>query len=130
MLEKFKAYLKGSVKVSERSAVNYLITVRTIYNKAISAGIVDQASYPFGKGGISCKRPEGEKIGLDVDEVKKMENIDLSKHSYLDHARNVWLFSFYFAGMRAGDVLTLTRDKIKGDRLYYTTLSYFSSLKP
>jgi len=120
MLEKFKAYLKGAVQVSERSAVNYLITIRTIYNKAIGAGIVDRTSYPFGKGGISCKRPEGEKIGLDVEEVKKIEDIDLSDYSYLDHARNVWLFSFYFAGMRAGDVLTLTKDKIKGDRLYYT----------
>ena len=119
MLEKFKAYLKGKQKVSERSAINYLITIRTIYNRAILAGVVDQSHYPFGRGRISCKRPEGEKIGLDVDEVKTIESIDLSEEPFLDHARNVWLISFYFAGMRAGDLLTLTKDQVKGDRLYY-----------
>jgi len=119
MLEKFKAYLKGKQKVSERSAVNYLITIRTIFNRAILAGVVDQSHYPFGRGGISCKRPEGEKIGLDVEEVKRLEVLDLSETPFMDHARKVWLISFYFAGMRAGDLLSLTKDQIKGDRLYY-----------
>lgn len=119
-LKKFKAYLIGDVGVSERSAVNYLITLRSIFNCAISSGVVDQVHYPFGRGKISCKRPDSEKIGLDDWEVKLIEDIKLDPKSFQHHARNVWLFSFYFAGMRASDVLRLTWDRLKGDRLYYT----------
>ena len=120
MLEKFKAYLLGFVKVSERSAVNYLITIRSIYNRAISDGIVEQVHYPFGRGKMTLKRPDSEKIGLLKDEVIILENLEYNKGDFKRHALNVWLLSFYFAGMRAGDLLSLTWDKIKGERLYYT----------
>lgn len=33
LLERYKAFLKGEIKVSERTAVNYLITIRSIYNR-------------------------------------------------------------------------------------------------
>ena len=119
-LQGYKAYLVGRVGVSVRSSVNYLITIRTIYNRAIADGLVSRDCYPFGKRGISCKRPESEKIGLDDWEVKLIESVELPKGSFLHHARNVWLFSFYFAGIRAGDVLRLQWKDIINGRLHYT----------
>ncbi len=119
-LERFKAYLLGSVNVSERSAMNYLLTIRTIFNLAIKEGLVSQKHYPFGKDKVRIKRPESEKIGLDESEVKMIESFQSEVRPYYNHARNVWLFSFYFAGMRASDVLCMKWENIKGDRLYYT----------
>ena len=120
LLESFKAYLKGDQKVSERTAINYLITIRSIYNRAIKAGIVDPIHYPFGRGKMSLKRPESPKIGLEKEEVMLIENLELDESSFLHHARNLWLFSFYFAGMRASDVLLLRWSDFKNNRLYYT----------
>ena len=119
LLAKFRAYLKSERKVSERTIVNHLIVIRTIYNQAIAAKIIDARNYPFGKGKISLKFPESTKIGLTIEEVKKIETLDLSDKPRLNHARNVWLFSLYFAGVRVSDVLRMKWTDIQNNRLLY-----------
>lgn len=119
LLNRFKAWLKGTRKASERTIVNHLILIRTIYNRAISEGNASLANYPFGKGKIQIKLPESVKIGLDVSDVELLESLELESGSYLNHARNVWLFSFYFAGMRLSDVLRLKWSDFTEFRLHY-----------
>ncbi len=119
LLRKFKAHLIKIHKVSERTAINYLILIRTIYNRAIGDGLVDRKHYPFGKNKIVIKFPDSEKLGLSRDEVTKLEEVDLSNHPKMHHARNLWLFSFYFAGMRISDVLLLTWSDFNNGRLHY-----------
>lgn len=119
-LNKLKAYLKGVRQVKERTVMNYFVLIRTIYNQAIAAKIIDRSIYPFGKDGISIKFPNSIKIGLTMDDVHKLEMIDLSDNSFQNHARNVWLLSFYFAGVRAGDSLLLKWSDFQNDRLYYS----------
>lgn len=121
LLAKFKAYLKGERHVGERTVANYMILIRTVFNQAITEGLVDQKHYPFGKGKVSIKLPESNKIGLSADEVKLLENADLSDcPAYWTHARNIWLVAFYFAGMRASDVLRLKHADFQNERLHYT----------
>lgn len=120
LINKYKAYLKGKENASERSVVNHLILIRTIFNQAIEENIVDKKHYPFGKNKISIKIPNSLKIGLNPDEVQRIEDLLLEKGSQVNHARNVWLFSFYFAGMRVSDVLRLRWSDFKDDRLHYT----------
>jgi site-specific recombinase XerD len=119
LLNKFKAYLKGTRKVTDRTIVNHLIVIRTIFNQAIKSNIVDQKHYPFGKGKVPIKFPDTLKIGLTPDEVKKIEDLDLPVDSYINNTRNIWLFSFYFAGMRVSDVLRIKWSDLQNDRLYY-----------
>lgn len=119
LLNRFKAYLKGSDNASERSIVNQLILIRTIFNQAIEANIVDRKYYPFGKNKISIRIPNSLKVGLTTDEVKQLEEIKIV-HPYQNHTRNLWLFSFYFAGMRISDVLRLRWSDLQSDRLYYS----------
>jgi integrase/recombinase XerD len=117
-LNRFMSYLRIKRKNSERSIVNNLIVIRTLFNRAIKEGIVEQKLYPFGKDKIKIRFPESEKIGLTIEEVKKIENLeDLSLQE--NHARNVWLFSFYCAGMRVGDVLKIKWSDIIDKRLHY-----------
>jgi site-specific recombinase XerD len=121
LLGKFRAYLKGTRHVGDRTVANYFIFIRTVYNQAIVDGIVDQKHYPFGKGKTSVKIPESVKIGLNTEEVKLLETIDLSSSPpYWSHARNVWLIAFYFAGMRVSDVLRLKHSDFQNGRLHYT----------
>jgi len=117
-LKRFISYLRIKRKNSERSIVNNLIVIRTLFNRAIKEGIVEQKLYPFGKDKIKIKFPESEKIGLTIEEVQKiikLENLNPQEN----HARNVWLFSFYCAGMRVGDVLKIKWSDIIDNRLHY-----------
>ncbi len=119
MLERFKASLKsGDKKLSERSAVNHLVVVRSIFSQAIKEGVCDAKYYPFGKDKIKIKFPDSKKVGLNKDDVAKIETAQLSGEA--NHARNLWLLSFYFAGMRVSDVLRLKWSDFQDGRMYYT----------
>jgi integrase len=120
LLKKFRVYLVGKRNAKERTVMNYFVVIRTILNRAIQEGLSDKRHYPFGKGKIRIKMPESIKIGLTREEVKLIEELELTSGSAIWHARNVWLTSFYFAGVRLGDVLKLKWSDIKDQRLYYT----------
>lgn len=120
LLKKFMSYLKGNREVCERTAMNYLVVIRTLFNRAIQEGLTDRRFYPFGKGRIRIQMPESVKIGLNEEEVQKIEQLQLTTGTGIWHARNVWLISFYFAGIRNGDVLRLRWEDLRDNRLYYT----------
>jgi integrase/recombinase XerD len=117
LLNGFRAFLKSTREISERTIINHLMLIRTIYNIAIKDGLTNAKNYPFGKGKIVIKFPGSIKIGLSPEEVKLIENVELE--GYADHARNAWLVSFYFAGMRLSDVLRLKWSNLHDSRLFY-----------
>src|SRR5690606_18440413 len=93
-----KAYLQGERKIKERT-------------------ITDKTDYPFGKDKITVKLPDSVKVGWNADQVRLLEQAELSPSQHL--ARNLWLISFYFAGMRLADVLKLKWSDFKDGRLHY-----------
>ncbi len=118
LLKKFETYLLHNKKRSPRTVVNYLILIRTIYNLAISESLVDRGRYPFGKGKIQIRIPESQKIGLNRKEIMKLESsTDLTEAQ--QKAVDIWLISFYFAGIRVGDVLKLKWSDFYDGRLRY-----------
>lgn len=117
LLNQFRAWLKATRDVGERTIVNHLMLVRTVYNQAIKSHIIDNKTYPFGKAGIVIKLPNSIKVGLAAEEVKTLENLKLE--GYKQHAVNLWLVSFYFAGMRLSDVLTMKWSSFHDGRIHY-----------
>jgi len=122
LLENYRAWLVGTRNPSERTIINHLMSIRAVFSQAIKEHPALEKYYPFGKKnkGISLKFPESLKVGLTVDEVKRIEALDLKPGSPIDHARNLWLISFYFAGMRTSDVLLLRWSELQNDRLHYS----------
>jgi len=118
-LEKFKIYCVTTLKHKKRTATNQLMLIRTLYNRAIKEGIVDDKNYPFGGDNVTIKLSSGNKIGLTEEEITKIEEMEFKKGTSIWHTKNIWLFSFYFAGVRVSDVLALRWSDIKNDRLYY-----------
>lgn len=117
-IRRLMSYLKVNKKLSQRSVINTLIVIRTLYNRAIKFGVIDRKSYPFGKDKIRIKFPETEKVGLTKKEIQAIEALEgLSPQE--THVRNVWLFSFYLAGMRVGDVIHIKWSDIYDGRLHY-----------
>ncbi|QSE98698.1 site-specific integrase [Fulvivirga lutea] len=118
-IEKFAHYSKTVLKHENRTTTNHLIFIRTLFNRAIKEGIVDKKYYPFGKEKVQIKISSGNKIGLTREEVEKIESLDLEPNSTIWHSRNVWLFSFYFAGIRISDVVEMKWSDFKDNRVYY-----------
>lgn len=119
LLERFKSYAKTDLKLSERSAVNHLVMVRSVFSQAIKDNVIDAKHYPFGQGKVKIKFPDSIKVGLNATEINALEEVELTDPAH-NHARNLWLFSFYFAGMRVSDVLRTKWSDIIDDRLYYS----------
>ena len=125
-IERFITYLKSSYKpkrgkdrISDRTIANHLVTIRSVYAHARKNGVLNKHDSPFGEGGIKIKFPETNKIGLSELDVEKLEKVELLDERH-NHARNLWLFSFYFAGMRISDVLRLRWSDFQNYRLHYS----------
>ncbi len=119
LLRQYSSYLKEMRNISERTIVNHLVVIRSIFNQSIKSGTVDPKYYPFGKDKVPIRFPDSVKIGLNKEEVIAIEKLDLTEQKNAHHAKNIWLFSFYLAGMRVSDVLRLRWSDFQDDRLFY-----------
>ncbi len=118
LLTQYKVYLKAQKGLSNRTIFGYLAIIQTIFTQAIREGILDRKYFPFGKDKIHIKFAESLKIGLTKEDVERLEAVDSLKPEH-GTARDIWLVSFYFAGMRAADVLRLRWSDFKDGRLHY-----------
>ena len=119
LLKRFRTYIVAELGNSERTVANHYILIRTLFNQAIKEDIVERKHYPFGGDGIIIKLGESTKIGLNEKELKRLEEMAYESHSSKWHTLNVWLTSFYFAGVRISDVLKLRWNDVPDGRLYY-----------
>lgn len=108
---------------------NHQKTIRSIYYQAIKEGLIDQDKNPFFQFKLKTEKTQKEK--LSADEIKTIEGLELPALSLLWHTRNYFLFSFYNAGIRFGDLATLKWENIKGERMVYQMgkTSHYKSIK-
>lgn len=106
-------------KRSEKTINNHLLMIRTIFNRAIREEIINRDIYPYGKDKIQVRQVDSHKVGLDQLELNALQNLILEEGTELWHARNAFLLSFNFAGVRVGDLLRLTWSEIQNGRLHY-----------
>jgi len=119
-LNKYKSFCAAYLGQKTRTITNQLIFIRTLFNQVITDGEVDRKHYPFAGEKEKIKIKSGHKIGLTRAEVLKIEDLKLNQQTSIWHTRNVWLFSFYFAGIRISDVLEMKWSDFKDGRLFYT----------
>ncbi|MDR5591203.1 phage integrase SAM-like domain-containing protein [Christiangramia sp. SM2212] len=114
----FIAYLKDKHHLNYNSIGKYLTIIKTIcldayrtHNIKINDSILN--------GNFRATREKNNFIVLNEDEINKIYEKDLSKNSYLDNARD-WLIIGVWIGARVSDLLTLTKNNIKGEYIEYT----------
>lgn len=91
--------------------------LRAIIRSAVMEGIISSEENPFNKYRIKSAKTYRDK--LTEEEIKKLEKIELTTDSREWHARNMFVLSFYCAGIRFGDLLQLKWKNIQGDHLNY-----------
>lgn len=118
-LTKYKTFCSSYLGQKTRTITNQLIFIRTVFNIAIKENMVNVKHYPFAGEKEKIRIKSGNKIGLTREEVQKVENLVLKEQTSIWHTKNVWLLSFYFAGVRISDVLKLKWLNFIDGRLYY-----------
>lgn len=119
LLKKYQVFLQVNKQLGKRTITNHLTFIRTVFNLAIGDTPALAKYYPFNHGGIKIRIPDKKKVGLTLDEVQRLENLELEHGTPVWHTRNVWLFSFYFAGMRIADVVGIKWEDLRDGRLHY-----------
>ncbi len=119
-IKRYKTFCSAYLGQSTRTISNQLIFIRTLFNQVITNGDVSEKFYPFAGDKEKIKITSSNKIGLNAEEIKLIEELELEPHTSIWHAKNVWLFAFYFAGLRISDALELKWSDFVDWRLYYT----------
>ncbi len=91
--------------------------LRAIIRSAVMEGIISSEANPFNKYKIKSAKTYRDK--LTEEEIKKLEIAELIADSREWHARNMFILSFYCAGIRFGDLLQIKWKNIQGDHLHY-----------
>ena len=118
-INRYKTFCRTYLDQKTRTITNQLIFVRTLFNQAIKEGVVDTKYYPFAGDKEKIRIGSSLKIGLTIEEVEKIEVLELEPYTTIWHTHNVWLIAFYFAGIRISDALQLKWSDFKDGRLMY-----------
>ena len=122
-LRDFELYLsdpQGDYGNNATTIAKNMSMIRTVFNSAISDGLIKQDDSPFGKGKYTIPRPKSSRTKLSYQDIKKIEALDLPEGSNIRIARDTFIFAFYCDGMRFGDLALLKWDRIVDDRLTYS----------
>lgn len=129
LVASFETYLQkednAKLKKEERRLhPNYIRTLlvkfRALVNDAIRKELMPADKYPFRLHPIPKEVATGREA-LDESEVAAIVALEYPAGTWLWHTKNAFLFSYYCAGIRAGDLLQLRWRNIKeeGARLEY-----------
>lgn len=126
-LSKFEAFLhtlrnerNPEAKLHPNTIAINLNIFKTIINRAIEVDkLLTPEQNPF-LGYKYTREVSSTKEKLNKEEIHKIEQLELKENSTIWHCRNYFLFSFYLAGIRAGDLVQLRWRNITPDgRLEY-----------
>ncbi len=112
----YEAYLR-SVGNKTNTIHSTLKTLRAILYRAIREDVCPQEKNPFFK--FKLKRAPSQKERLSLEEINLLQKVELNPETNAYHVRYAFLFSFYCAGIRIGDLQQLKWSNISGDVLSY-----------
>jgi integrase len=122
-LSRFERYMREELKNRPNTIAKDLQVLRRVISEAIRARLMEMGANPFLGHKVTTEKTV--KAKLSVDEIRALEGLTLTPGSALAVARDAFLFSFYCAGIRFGDLCQLawsnvtTRKGHEGARLEY-----------
>lgn len=92
--------------------------IRAIMNSAKDAHIVKESQYPFGRGKYEIPTGQGRKLALTLQQIKQLVTYTDGSEA-IEHARDMWFFSYLCNGINFADILTLKRSNIKNGEISF-----------
>jgi integrase/recombinase XerD len=124
-LEQFCKHLNAK-GLSQSSQNNYVRTLRAIFNRAISDGVIDEQQYPFtrrigerGKFKVSDLNTKSRPSGLSIEQMNRFKEFDAPDKGGCAEAKRVFLLSYYLRGMSFTDLARLKWDDLESGRIAY-----------
>lgn len=117
LVKDYEKYLITNLKNNPNTTEKELSRLRAIVNDAIKHENMPMEKNPFLR--IRLKKEKSEKIRLSEKEIEQLVQLPLPTDSLICHVRNAYLFSFYCAGIRCGDLLQLRWSCIQDNRIVY-----------
>lgn len=112
LLNKFENFLhksenkcKPGQKLHPNTIEVHFNVFRALVNHAIDMGIMDSNKNPFIT--FKYRGVKTVKDKLTQDEIQRIINLSLPEQSLIWHCKNMFLLSYYCAGIRIGDLLQL-----------------------
>lgn len=116
-LKEFEAHLQArGCKINTVSF--YMRTIRSVFNRAIKDGVLDEKYYPFRK--LVIRKEKTIKRAIYKEDIAAIKQLDLTSLPALALARDLFMFSFYMRGMSFKDIAYLKVSNILGGRIYYS----------
>lgn len=117
-LKDFEAHCIEKLHNTTNTIASNMSAIRALANDLTKERILKHEENPFLYYKITTAKTKRER--LSSEELKKLMELNLETGSNLWHARNLFLFSFYCAGIRIGDLCRLRWSNITDNRLTFT----------
>jgi integrase len=105
-LRKFEKWVLGE-GLSITTVGIYLRALRTILNIAIDKGSFRKDAYPFGKRKYVIPTGKNIKKALAIDQIKKVFEYTTPAGSFLEQAKDFWIFTYLCNGINMMDIARL-----------------------
>ena len=120
-LKQYESYLSQGTKEKPGNAANTIHKkmgfIKALFNDAIEERLIKPEDSPFIS--YKIKKTKVSKDKLTQEEINNIEKLELPEATLIWHSRNMFLFSYYQAGMRASDCIKLTWGNVIAGRLIY-----------
>ncbi len=115
VVEQYECYMRVN-NLSRNTTSFYMRILRCIYNRAVEEGLTQQTD-PFKR--VYTGVDKTAKRAITLKEIKRIKELDLSNHSDLDYARDMFLFSFYLRGISFIDLAYLRKKDLANGYITY-----------
>lgn len=108
-INKFVAFLRGK-ELGDNTVHKTLATLRSMFNEAAKRGLHKEASFLISDAKVT--RRDSDNVYLSLDELKQLQQLDLSSNSRLSRVRDLFLIGAY-TGLRFSDFTSISSNNIK-----------------
>jgi len=93
----------------------YLRSLRTLFNNAISEGVLSRDYYPFGKRAYEIPTGNNIKKALSLKDIASIFHYQADPGGMTERAKDYWIFMYLCNGINVKDMSLLKYENIKGE---------------
>ena len=120
LLADFETFLRGEGNQPNSIATKFSV-LKAVYNKAITDKIFLCEENPFVPYKVGKHWTQTRKRAIHKEDIQRLIQAELpvTRSPYTEFARDIFLFSYFSAGINFKDIATLRYTDIEEDRIFY-----------